>query len=92
MRLSGCAATGGQAPELMWSACACGATPFDSPPIHATLPSVLAAIMKALLADMGGSQWRVREAAAAATTDLLQGRRWPQLQPHFEQLWSMTLR
>jgi hypothetical protein len=48
--------------------------------------------MKALLADMGGSQWRVREAAAAATADLLQGRRWPQLRPHFEQLWSMTLR
>ncbi|PRW21127.1 proteasome-associated ECM29-like protein isoform X1 [Chlorella sorokiniana] len=50
------------------------------------------AIMKALLADMGGGQWRVREAASLATADLLQGRRWEELAPHFEALWGMTLR
>lgn len=51
-----------------------------------------AAIMRALLVDLGGGQWRVREAAALAMGDLLQGRRWGELQPHFEQLWVMTLR
>ena len=51
-----------------------------------------AAIMLGLLADMGGAQWRVREAAALAMGDLLQGRRWAELQPHIEQLWLMTLR
>lgn len=30
--------------------------------------------MKALLADMGGGQWRVREAASLAMGDLLQVR------------------
>ncbi|EFN52702.1 hypothetical protein CHLNCDRAFT_138705 [Chlorella variabilis] len=50
------------------------------------------AIMRALLVDLGGGQWRVREAAALAMGDLLQGRRWGELQPHFEQLWVMTLR
>ncbi|PSC71704.1 proteasome-associated ECM29-like protein [Micractinium conductrix] len=50
------------------------------------------AIMKALLADLGGGQWRVREAAALAMSDLLQGRRWDELAPHFAALWEMTLR
>lgn len=35
-------------------------------------PTHTAAIMKALLADIGGSQWRVRESAALALADLLQ--------------------
>lgn len=48
--------------------------------------------MKALLSDLGGGQWRVREAAALAMSDLLQGRRWQELQPHFAALWAMTLR
>ena len=48
--------------------------------------------MKALLVDMGGGQWRVREAASLAVADLLQGRHWPELQPHFGELWAMTLR
>ena len=51
-----------------------------------------AAIMRGLLADMGGAQWRVREAASLAMADLLQGRRWAELQPTFEELWGMTLR
>jgi hypothetical protein len=57
-------------------------------------PTVLlaAAIMRGLLADMGGAQWRVREAASLAMADLLQGRRWAELQPTFEELWGMTLR
>ncbi|GAB4815511.1 hypothetical protein N2152v2_002557 [Parachlorella kessleri] len=50
------------------------------------------AIMAGLLKDMGSSQWRVREAAAVAMGDLLQGRRWEELQPQFEQLWTMTFR
>lgn len=35
-------------------------------------PQSFAAIMRALLADMGGGQWRVREAASLAMADLLQ--------------------
>lgn len=35
-------------------------------------PAACAAIMKALLADIGGAQWRVRESAALAMADLLQ--------------------
>lgn len=50
------------------------------------------AIMSALLADLGAAQWRVRESAALATGDLLQGRRWEELAPHFGLLWDMTLR
>jgi proteasome component ECM29 len=48
--------------------------------------------MRGLLVDMGGAQWRVREAASLAMADLLQGRRWAELQPTFEELWGMTLR
>ncbi|WIA23756.1 hypothetical protein OEZ85_000433 [Tetradesmus obliquus] len=49
-------------------------------------------IMKSLLADVGARLWRVRQAACASLSDLLAGRRWPQLAPHLEQLWVMGLR
>lgn len=41
---------------------------------------------RSLLSDMGARLWRVRQAASAALTDLLAGRRWAQLAPHMEQV------
>eukprot|EP00882_Tetradesmus_deserticola_P033838 GHRQ01038690.1.p1 GENE.GHRQ01038690.1~~GHRQ01038690.1.p1 ORF type:complete len:256 (+),score=98.84 GHRQ01038690.1:290-1057(+) len=51
-----------------------------------------APVCRSLLADVGARLWRVRQAACASLTDLLTGRRWPQLAPHMEQLWVMGLR
>lgn len=50
------------------------------------------AIAAALLTDMTTGQWRTREAAASAAKDLIQGRSWPELRPHFTALWSACLR
>lgn len=50
------------------------------------------AIMTTLLKDTGNGQWRVRESASLALGDILQGRKWDQLKPHFGALWEMTLR
>ena len=49
-------------------------------------------IMGSLLKDMTGSQWRIRESAAAAAADAIQGRRWEEIQPYFEKLWSVSFR
>lgn len=57
-----------------------------------TMDTHFAAIIKELLQEMGGRLWRNRQAACAALADLLQGRRWPELQQHFHKVWSMTLR
>eukprot|EP00892_Ulva_mutabilis_P001254 jgi/Ulvmu1/11129/UM071_0012.1 len=51
-----------------------------------------AAVMKELLASLGARSWRARQAACLATADLLPGRRWPLLQPHFAALWDAALR
>lgn len=51
-----------------------------------------AAVMKELLASLGGRSWRARQAACLAAADLLPGRRWPLLQPHFGGLWDAALR
>ena len=45
-----------------------------------------------LLQEMGGRLWRSREASCTAMADLLQGRRWAQVQPHLEEVWTMALR
>lgn len=50
------------------------------------------AVLSHLLTELGSRLWRNRQAACLATADLLQGRRWRQLQPHFGQLWEMALR
>ncbi|KAG1660153.1 hypothetical protein FOA52_007810 [Chlamydomonas sp. UWO 241] len=49
-------------------------------------------IMRELLREMGGRLWRNRQAACAALADLLQGRRFAELAPHLEEVWTMTLR
>ncbi|GAX79566.1 hypothetical protein CEUSTIGMA_g7007.t1 [Chlamydomonas eustigma] len=51
-----------------------------------------AAIMQDLVKEMGGRLWRNRQASAAALLDLLQGRRWNELKPFYENIWSMALR
>lgn len=45
---------------------------------------------RSLLADVGARLWRVRQAACASLTDLLAGRRWPQLAPHMEQVGARS--
>lgn len=50
------------------------------------------AVCAALITDMGSNQWKVREAAALAAADVIQGRRWPELRPHFASLWGAALR
>ncbi|CAK0785632.1 hypothetical protein CVIRNUC_008843 [Coccomyxa viridis] len=50
------------------------------------------AIVKEVLAEMGGRLWRNREAACSALSDLMQGRRFAQVQPHLQQMWEMTMR
>ena len=41
---------------------------------------------------MGGRLWRNREASCNALSDLLQGRRWPELKPKLSDIWTMVLR
>ncbi|KAK9795879.1 hypothetical protein WJX73_005986 [Symbiochloris irregularis] len=50
------------------------------------------AIATDLLRELGGRLWRVREACCLSLADLFQGRRWPDLQAHFEATWTMALR
>jgi proteasome component ECM29 len=50
------------------------------------------AVMQDLLTELGSRQWRNRQAACLATADLIQGRPWPQMRPHFQKLWEMALR
>ena len=45
-----------------------------------------------LLQEMGGRLWRNREASCNALSDLLQGRRWPELKDKLRNIWTMTLR
>jgi len=45
-----------------------------------------------ILQEMGGRLWRNREASCNALSDLLQGRRWPDLKDKLSDIWSMTLR
>lgn len=42
--------------------------------------------------EMGGRLWRNREASCNALSDLLQGRRWPELKDKLGDIWTMTLR
>ena len=63
---------------------------IDDPP--AAITRHCHAIMASLLVDLGANQWRVREAAAGAMGDLLQGRHWEEVAPHFASLWEMTFR
>ena len=49
-------------------------------------------ILKELLKEMAGRLWRNREAASLALADLLQGRRWPEVKGHLEQIWTMAFR
>lgn len=59
---------------------------------RATLSLHFDAVAKGLVTDMTGSQWRAREAAALAASDLIQGRRWEEIRPHFAALWTGAFR
>ena len=58
----------------------------------AALTENFVAVMKELLSSLGARSWRARQAACLATADLLPGRRWQVLQPHFSALWDAALR
>ncbi|KAI8330892.1 armadillo-type protein [Chlamydoabsidia padenii] len=49
-------------------------------------------IIDDVLKGLGNRQWRVREASCAAVTDLVQGRKLAQIEPHLESLWQMCFR
>ena len=49
-------------------------------------------VFKDPLQEMGGRLWRNREASCNALSDLLQGRRWPELKPKLSDIWTMVLR
>lgn len=51
-------------------------------------PQVLSLLVK----DMVGQQWRVRESAAYAAADAIQGRSWIEVQNYFQGLWTSCLR
>jgi len=59
---------------------------------RAALDTHFDSIARNCLREMGGRLWRAREAAASALAELLTGRRWAQLQPHFTSCWTMALR
>ncbi len=59
---------------------------------RAALTENFDAVAKALVVDMTGQQWRAREAAALAASDLIQGRRWEEIKPHFGELWTAAFR
>ena len=50
------------------------------------------AVSAGLIVDMTGQQWRAREAAALAAADLIQGRRWDEVRPHFQDFWHAAFR
>ncbi|WIA44228.1 hypothetical protein OEZ86_010539 [Tetradesmus obliquus] len=74
----------GPSPKVSDSMLAIWAALLDDP--RAAVDAHYDDIMKSLLADVGARLWRVRQAACASLTDLLAGRRWPQLAPHMEQV------
>ena len=49
-------------------------------------------IMEELLHQLGSNLWRNRQSAAAALSDLIQGRTWRELQPFFERVWVGVFR
>ncbi|DBB07277.1 TPA: hypothetical protein ACH3X3_008782 [Trebouxia sp. C0006] len=57
-----------------------------------TVDEHFGAILQELLKEMGGRLWRNREASCNALSDLLQGRRWPELKDKLRNIWTMTLR
>lgn len=50
------------------------------------------AVMRELLESLAARPWRARQAACLAMADLLPGRRWPLLAPHFGRVWEVALR
>jgi len=59
---------------------------------RAALTDNFDAVSKALVVDMTGQQWRAREAAALAASDLIQGRSWEEVKLHFGVFWNAAFR
>lgn len=54
--------------------------------------SNISEILRLLVKDMTGPLWRVRESAAFAAADAIQGRTWSEVKDHFQGLWVSCLR
>ena len=50
------------------------------------------AIMKDLLKNILGKEWRVREACCAAISDLIAGRPFPKYEPYYKDIWAAALK
>lgn len=56
------------------------------------ISSNISEILRLLVKDMTGPLWRVRESAAFAAADAIQGRTWSEVKDHFQGLWISCLR
>ena len=54
--------------------------------------SHFAAVMEELLGECGSRQWRARQSAASALAELLSGRRFVEVEPYLERVWTVSLR
>lgn len=58
----------------------------------ATVDAHLPQILAELLREMGGRLWRNRQSSCLALCDLIQGRRWEEVNQQFGTIWIMTMR
>jgi proteasome component ECM29 len=58
----------------------------------AALEAHFDAVAAGVAADFGARAWRAREGAAAAAAELVRGRAWAQLAPHWGAFWTGALR
>ena len=52
----------------------------------------LSTILRECTAELGSRLWRSREAACGALAEALSGRRWSDVAPHLNSMWTMALR
>jgi proteasome component ECM29 len=58
----------------------------------AAVDAHFAAVMEDLLAECGSRTWRSRQSAASALAELLSGRRFAEVEPFLERVWTASLR
>ena len=58
----------------------------------AAVDAHFAAVMEDLLAECGSRTWRSRQSAASALAELLSGRRFAEIEPFLERVWTASLR
>jgi proteasome component ECM29 len=58
----------------------------------AAVDAHFAAVMEDLLTECGSRTWRSRQSAASALAELLSGRRFAEMEPFLERVWTASLR